>query len=200
MLDTRHVLTAAHCISTNNASNIRIVGGVHDRQVTDEDKEQFRRGQQFFIHPGWDRELVVNDIAIVRLAEPMQYTRFVQPACLGGSDPKVDSTVVVIGWGRAIMGGASNYESKQTHMKLSAIVAAFGEWRTLKQICLANKVGGESACLGDSGGPLLQQHNGQWYVQGVTSYVKTCRTDGDLLPNVYVRVSAYLHWIKSTIG
>ena len=51
-----------------------------------------------------------------------------------------------------------------------------------KQICIANRVGGESVCQDDSGGPILQQQNGQWYVQGFTAvlglFVKRMETRG----------------------
>ena len=201
LLDARHVLTAAHCITTNNASNLLILGGLHDRQITDLNKEQSTPGQKIFMHPGWNRELLINDVAIIRLSEPMQYSRFVQPACLPGPDPAVNSTVVVIGWGSEVLGGRGSSVLKQTYMTVVGNCRRF--WASVddsKQICIANRVGGESACQGDSGGPILQQHNGQWYVQGIASYVRTCKTDGDLAPNVYARVSAYLDWIKSIIG
>ena len=201
LLDSRHVLTAAHCIDTKNVSAITIVGGVHNTQQQDADKQQVRRVQRMFVHPGWNRELLINDIAILRLSEPIQFTRFVQPACLPGPDPKPDSTVVVVGWGSEVLGGRTIAQLKQTHMQV------VGNCRSLiptvddsKQICIANRVGGESVCQGDSGGPILQQQNGQWYVQGVTSFGVVCKTDGNLLPNVYVRVSAYLDWIKSTMA
>ena len=118
LLNSRHVLTAAHCIQKNNASALLIIGGTHNKRANELEKQQSKRVQQIFIHPGWDRKLIINDMAIVRLSEPMQYTRSVQPACLPGPDPRVNSTVVAIGWGNEALDGPVNSVLKQTHMNV----------------------------------------------------------------------------------
>ena len=179
---------------------ISMIGGVHDQYLAETGTRQSRSVERIFLHPGWNRQLLINDIAILRLSEPMQFTRFVQPACLSGPDPTVNSTVVVIGWGNQWMGGETHPQLKQAHMRVVGDCTRF--WPQVsdaKQICVASRANGDSVCQGDSGGPMLQQFDGQWFVQGVTSFVGDCQTSGNLHPNVFVRVSAYLDWIRSII-
>ena len=65
-------------------------------------------------------------------------------------------------------------------------------------ICAAVPNGGQDACFGDSGGPLLQeQEDGVWTQVGVVSFGVGCaRADR---PGVYTRVSMAYDWIQDMI-
>jgi secreted trypsin-like serine protease len=200
LIDSRHVLTAAHCIGTTNPASITITAGLNNKNDKEADTRQVRAVERIFKHVGYNDQTIENDLTILRLAEPVQFNKFVQPACLPGPDPKPDSDIVLIGWGAEKMGGGAYHQLKQTKVKVIGQCNRF--WQQIdeeKQICAGHTVTGDSACSGDSGGPMLQEHNGQWVVQGVASFVHDCKTLGELPPNVYVRVSAYLPWIKSIV-
>lgn len=198
LLDNRHVLTAAHCVGTTNGSAITIIAGLHDKRLSEADTRQSRLVERIFMHPGWDSAKLKDDLAVLRLAQPVSFNRFVQPACLPGPEPQPGSNVVVIGWGAEQLGGSPYQQLKQALVKVVGDCYRFwGQVDDDKQICVAQTATGDSACQGDSGGPILQQHNGQWVVQGVASFVSDCKTFENMAPNVYVRVSAYLDWIKS---
>jgi len=200
LLDSRHVLTAAHCIGSKNPAQITISAGLHNKKNSETETRQVKTVESIFMHPGYDAEKLTNDLTILRLSQPVQFNQYVQPACLPGPDPQPDSDVVLIGWGAETFNGAAYHQLKQTKVKVVGNCNRF--WQQVdeeKQICVGHTVTGDSACQGDSGGPMLQQHNGQWVVEGVASFVHDCKTAGDLPPNVYVRVSAYLPWIKSII-
>jgi secreted trypsin-like serine protease len=201
LIDSRHVLTAAHCIGELIPSRITITAGLHDKRISEQDTRQARSVERIFMHPGWDSARLANDIAILRLTEPVQFNKFVQPACLPGPDPEPDSEVVLIGWGAEQFGGSPYHQLKQAQVKVIGQCEKYWGQQidNEKQICVAHRTSGFSACQGDSGGPMLQKHNNQWIVQGVTSFISDCKTHDNLLPNVYVRVSAYLPWIKSII-
>lgn len=193
-----HVLTAAHCIGTTDPSKITLTAGIHDKRLSEANTRQVRTVQTISIHPGWNSTILRDDIAILRVSQPFTYNQFVQPACLPGPDPQADSDVVIIGWGAEALGGSPYALLKEARMKVVGNCNQFwGGVDLKKQICVASRTTGDSACQGDSGGPILQQHNGQWVVQGVASYVSDCKTHGVLPPNVYVRVSAYLSWIRT---
>jgi len=158
--------------------------------------------ERIFMHPEYNHDTMQNDITILRLAEPVQFNTYVQPACLPGPDPQPDTDVVLIGWGLIQAGGAPYHELKQALVKVVGDCNRYwGQVDEEKQICVGHTSTGESACQGDSGGPMLHEHNGQWVVGGITSYGSPtdCTAHTNAKTNVYVRVSAYLPWINSII-
>jgi len=200
LLNDRYVLTAAHCVGTDDPSKIEITAGLHNKQLSEAGTRQVRKVERIFMHPGWDSKLLKDDIAILRLSQPVQFNRYVQPACLPGPDPPINSEVVIVGWGAEQMQGPAYHQLKQAQVKVVGDCNKYwGQVDSDKQICVAHSASGFSACQGDSGGPILQKHKNQWVVQGVASFVSDCKTHGNLPPNVYVRVSYYLDWIKSII-
>ena len=63
----------------------------------------------------WDKKRSKNDIAILKLSEPLQFNENVQPACLPNSDGLMDlqysnQKCVTSGWG--------NNEGDETNLKL----------------------------------------------------------------------------------
>jgi len=203
LIDSRHVLTAAHCVLRNDPSAIIITAGLHNKNNEENESRQVRQVEQIFKHPDYNPTTHQNDLTILRLAEPVDFNRYVQPACLPGPEPQPNEDVVLIGWGTSELNGDSNHELKQTKVKVVGECNKY--WGSSinedKQVCVAHPTDGDSACQGDSGGPMLYQRNGQWIVSGVASFVSAtgCRTDGNTPPNVYVRVSAYLPWINSIV-
>jgi len=154
------------------------------------------------MHPDYNQKTVENDVTILRLAQPVEFNQYVQPACLPGPDPQPNADVVLIGWGALQLGGPAYHELKQTKVKVVGNCNQYwGQVDEEKQVCVGHTGTGDSACQGDSGGPMLYEQDGQWVVAGVASFVssKGCITDASSQPNVYARVSAYLPWINSII-
>ncbi|CAF1388220.1 unnamed protein product [Rotaria magnacalcarata] len=202
LIDSRHVLTASHCIgNNNNPSAITITAGLHNK-LNIETTRQVRAVERIFMHPDYNNQTTENDITILRLAQPVTFNTYVQPACLPGPEPSHDANVVLIGWGALKLGGGVYHELKQTQVKVIGECNKFwGQVDEDKQVCVGHAATGDSACQGDSGGPMLYERNGQWIVSGVASFVSAsgCTTYSNSRPNVYVRVSAYLPWIKSIV-
>ncbi len=203
MLDPRHVLTAAHCIGTTDPSLITITAGLHNKNNNEVDTRQVLTVSRIFKYPDDNGTTNQNDLAILRLAERVQFNKYVQPACLPGPDPQPDADVVLIGWGKTDVSGEAYHILKQTKVKVIGECNRYwgGRVNEEKQICVGDLNSRDSACEGDSGGPILYEHNGQWIVAGVFSFLSldSCSTGSYFIPNVYVRVSAYLPWINSII-
>ncbi|CAF4233860.1 unnamed protein product, partial [Rotaria magnacalcarata] len=155
LINQNYVLTAAHCISTEDPSLITIIAGIHNRDLGDADESSRQKLQvaEIFVHPDWNADTVINDIALLRLAEPANFNEYVQPACLPGPDPKPDSEVVLISWGAVKTGGGTHHVLKQTQVRVIENCEHF--WTDInkeKQICVRDPSLNSAVCNGNSGG------------------------------------------------
>ena len=61
------------------------------------------------------------------------------------------------------------------------------------------RIEGHGTCRGDSGGPVVHERDGKWYLEGVHSWGRpTCAQKGHYDGQADVR--AALQWIKDTIN
>lgn len=202
LISKNYVLTAAHCIETKDTSAVTLTAGMQTQSsFTEENTRQVRAVQSIHIHPRYNAISVANDIALLRVETPFEYTPYVQPACLPGTDPQPNDEVLIIGWGSEKLDDYMVDTLKQAPTTVVGNCNRFWpQVNSRQQICVANTKTGDSACQGDSGGPILNQNNGQYVVSGVASYSHNCKTAGrGTTPNVYTRVSAYKSWIESVV-
>jgi secreted trypsin-like serine protease len=89
LIDDRHVLTAAHCIGGTNPASITITAGLHNKNSNEANTRQVRAVERIFKHPSYNTQTAKNDITILRLAQPVQFNKYVQPACLPGPEPNL---------------------------------------------------------------------------------------------------------------
>ena len=80
LVNRRFVVTAAHCIYSNNVDDYSLVLGDHNRLVN-EKTEQFVGVKKITVHPGYEAK-VRNDIAIIELDQNAILTTYITPACL----------------------------------------------------------------------------------------------------------------------
>jgi hypothetical protein len=110
LIDPYYVLTAAHCIHSINDSLIRIYGGMHNiTSVTETNNRQLRDVENIFIHPTFNKLAPIGDIAILQLSAPFYLNKYVQLACLPTIQPKINDTLIILGWGADTSDG--NYET-----------------------------------------------------------------------------------------
>jgi secreted trypsin-like serine protease len=199
LIDNRHVLTAAHCI---DSSTFRVIAGLHQRTNINGPRSQNVGVSRIFIHEQYNTRTEANDIALIRLAQPVQFNAYVSPICLPGPDPQESARVTVAGWGLLSEGGNSATSLRQVTLNVMNNQAqrAYGnEFDVRRQIGAGiPNIGGKDSCQGDSGGPLMYNSNNQWYLSGVVSFGEGCGSAN--YPGVYTRTSAYLSWIQSKIN
>uniref|UniRef100_A0A915CZR1 Peptidase S1 domain-containing protein n=1 Tax=Ditylenchus dipsaci TaxID=166011 RepID=A0A915CZR1_9BILA len=98
LVSNKYVLTAGHCIRKNDT--FEIVAGVLDHTSQKRIRLNTKRVVR---HPGYvDLGLFANnDIVIIELAKPLNFTRFVWPICLAKQlhETKQDKAYIS-GWGR----------------------------------------------------------------------------------------------------
>ena len=90
-------MTAAHCLQDQSMLNSRltIVAGLHTRSRPNPQTVQRRQISSIVNHPSYNEIDSSNDIAIMRLATPVNLNSYVNTACLPGTDPAVNSNVMI---------------------------------------------------------------------------------------------------------
>uniref|UniRef100_A0A3Q2EES9 Peptidase S1 domain-containing protein n=1 Tax=Cyprinodon variegatus TaxID=28743 RepID=A0A3Q2EES9_CYPVA len=198
LINDQWVLTAAHCVESfwNSPNNVSAYLGRQSQEESNPN-EVNRRASNITIHPDYNSSTVDNDIALIRLSEPVNFTSYISPVCLAASDSTFYSGVEswVTGWGNIgtfveaqIVG---NGQCRCDYSDLGYISI------TDNMICAGFQEGGKGPCFGDSGGPLVSKQGDRWIQAGVVSFGVGCAKP--FFPAVYARVSQYNEWINSHI-
>jgi secreted trypsin-like serine protease len=201
LIDSRHVLTAAHCLTGVYSGMLRVALGLHQRLITNTGRTQLIGVQRIFMHEQYNSVTQAHDIAVLRLCQPAQLNDYVNLICLPGPDPQETQSVTAIGWGSTYKGSPLPSALRQVTMQVTnarAQIAYPAYFNVQRQIGAGVPQGGKDSCQGDSGGPLMFNSNGQWYLSGVVSFGYDCARGG--FPGVYTRTSAYLNWIRNKIN
>lgn len=205
IIHKRFILTAAHCVNETTTTHIHVLAGANRRHPnTEEEKQRVQRSnvEGIHVHPEFNSNNFVNDIALIRLKTSFVYDKYVQPACLANEDPSIDDELTILGWGVEEENGTSPESLKEA--KVNMIDNCTEYWSDLdpsRQICVGKRITGNSVCYGDSGGPLLMQQNEQYLLTGIVSYLDKCRTTtNDESPNVFTLVSPFKSWILSIVN
>lgn len=200
------VLTAAHCLTGESASDPAFTVWVGGNDLTQPAQGQRVDVAEIIMHENYDDNLLVNDIALLRLAENINSdiapVELASEAIMSGPGAP-NQPVNVSGWGALSQGGSSPDVLHEVTVPVvsnatcNAPESYSGEITAL-QICAGLKAGGKDSCQGDSGGPLWLKHEDKEYHIGVVSF-----GDGCALPDkygVYTRTQGYLEWIANKTG
>jgi len=204
LIDREWVVTAAHCFDNRTPSIIwlgrtNLTSGGIDADVA-----------QVIVHEGYEKDSFEKDIALVRLATPVQYGPSIAPIAPLSAEQEgnlAQDGVLgsVTGWGLlypftdvrpnalqlANVAMLSPEACRNTQYSSTSI--------TDNMICAGFVEGGVDACRGDSGGPLVVRDGlGGHRLAGITSWGEGCAQPG--YPGVYTRISAFVDWISEQTG
>jgi hypothetical protein len=204
IIDQNWVVTAAHCTKDSNgnpipASSMQIKVG---SSTTSGGKVY--NVSNVIVHSGFNSQTLINDIALLKIAGPINYTnatpiKLVSPydVAAGATDPGVMSWVT--GWGLIRVNPQtlpSNLQMVQLPIVSNAQAAIV--WGTIPStdIMAGYLTGNKDACNGDSGGPLVVPVNNEYKLAGLVSWGSSnCDTYGG-----YTSVSALETWILTNTG
>ncbi|KAK9738388.1 Trypsin [Popillia japonica] len=193
LISTNYVLTAAHCLFY--ATSVEVILGAHD--LNDAEIPTRVNSTVFILHEDFIYT-VANDIAVIKLPEPIEFTEKIQrvdlPTHSDRGNAFVDYPAVVSGWGRTeVEAGVSDVLLSINTTIITSEMCAFFLGDKVKSdlhICTTG-VEFKAPCNGDSGGPLVIDN-----VQvGIVSFgfVLGCSFG---FPNGYTRITHYLDWIQ----
>ncbi|MEZ4605786.1 MAG: serine protease [Deinococcales bacterium] len=199
LIDAQWVLTAAHCLIGERASDIVVVAGDH-RVSTTGDGEQVRQGAKIILHPNYNNNTTNNDIALLKLSSPMNLNANVQVAQLAGL-PTMGTALTVTGWGTTREGGRGSDLLRKVSVPYQAPTACRSSYPgeiTRSMFCAGLDEGGKDSCQGDSGGPIFRRLNGQWRQVGIVSWGYGCARPN--LYGVYTKAARYTTWINTVMS
>uniref|UniRef100_A0A1I8NLI1 Peptidase S1 domain-containing protein n=1 Tax=Stomoxys calcitrans TaxID=35570 RepID=A0A1I8NLI1_STOCA len=188
IISPSYILTAAHCAYAGEepidpsylsirAGSIYVNRGGQEANVS-----------EITVHPSYNEN--DNDIALMKLAAPLQMNENVRAIELATEEPPVGSFVTTSGWGRLSQDGAQP-EILQYFAMLGLPNAECKTWLPRlsdNTICLVH-FNGQGVCRGDSGGPAV--YDGK--LVGVTnSVLGVCGRFG---PDVFSSVAHHRDWV-----
>lgn len=195
------LLTAAHCIKYDHTYIVRL--GMNSIQDVKTSNVVVRKISFQKRHEYYNKRKIWNDIALLKMKTPVNFTDFIKPICLPFRHIQDKLPCYVAGWGYTTPHGV--YPEKLQQLKTYFLDESlcyyiwnnFGLAPNDKQFCMdVPESGGE--CRGDSGAPLSCFRDGRFYLVGVHSFgAKTCVASH--LPPVYSKVYAHLDWINEQI-
>ncbi|XP_053559239.1 transmembrane protease serine 11C-like isoform X2 [Bombina bombina] len=191
------LVTAAHCFDMNKHldSWTVVLGTISSSSKVGISLEKLR------IYENYTSETHSNDIAVIKLSTPVNFTRYIRPICLPEkSDFFPDNTTCYItGWG-ALKEGGKSPTLQQAVVKIinkdtCGSNKMYGSLIKPSMICAGYEEGKIDSCQGDSGGPLAtKQENGTWVLAGIVSFGYRCALPNK--PGIYSDVTYLRNWIR----
>uniref|UniRef100_A0A3Q0S050 Peptidase S1 domain-containing protein n=1 Tax=Amphilophus citrinellus TaxID=61819 RepID=A0A3Q0S050_AMPCI len=203
LITNQWVLTAAHCSSFLDLLFTKVHLG-HHNQLGLNPNAVTQTIEKIVCHPAHNPFTSENDICLLKLSAPVNFTDYIQPICLasGNSTFYNGTSSWVTGFGDTTDGGSPSNVLQEVNVPIVGnreCKCYYKDVTDVKEnmICAGLKAGGKDSCQGDSGGPLMIKKDSIWIQSGVVSFGDGCALP--MRPGVYTRVSCYQKWISNTI-
>ncbi|KAK2904913.1 hypothetical protein QQF64_033070 [Cirrhinus molitorella] len=202
-----YVLTAAHCLNRTvypKQDHVEVVLGAHNIKEVEKDQQRIQV-MKFIRHPMFEKSNEPDysyDIMLLKLKKKAKLNKFVKVMSLPKKNGKTPANVncSIAGWGlKTPKGNQASDVLREVKLKLQENSECKEMWQQYfnseRMICSVSD-GRHAFCLGDSGSPLFCNTK----PQGIASYVFEGDCTNTMYPQVYVKISFFLPWIKHNIG
>ncbi|XP_042215657.1 uncharacterized protein LOC121861800 [Homarus americanus] len=211
LIDSQHLVTAAHCVAGLTPSELKVRVGEWD---VGGNTEFYRHVESqvlgLYPHPEFYAGNLVNDIAIIRIQTPIDFVTnpHIAPVCMPDRFSSYSQQrCKVSGWGKDAFGNHGSFQHLLKEVDLPVIDQQVCQ-TALRQTRLGHDfslhsgmmcAGGEEgkdACEGDGGSPLVcLGRDGSVQLAGLVSWGIGCGQRG--VPGVYTSIPYYLDWIST---
>ncbi|XP_072775607.1 transmembrane protease serine 9 isoform X5 [Taeniopygia guttata] len=204
IIGDRWLLSAAHCFNETIPEEIEAYVGTTSINGTDENAVKVNV-TRVIPHPLFNPMILDFDVAVLELARPLVFNKYIQPVCLPLAMQKfpVGKKCLISGWGDLQEGNDTKPESLQKAsvgiIEQNTCNFLYNFSLTDRMICAGFMEGMVDSCQGDSGGPLACEVTpGVFYLAGIVSWGFGCAQA--MRPGVYSRITRLTDWILDTIS
>ncbi|KAL1491728.1 hypothetical protein ABEB36_012283 [Hypothenemus hampei] len=216
LIDQFHVLTAAHKVEALKDKPMELTVHMGVWEPNNLEFAQTTSVQEILIHPSFNKESLLNDIAVLRLEHPivMGVQPNVNTICLPNFGTNfIGAQCIVTGWGQSAFNIYDAPTNPQKQVNVAVIPPEKCRTSFARPTVLGTNVdmyldqmgelcaGGEAqkdACTEDGGSPLTCTRDGKFWVVGLVIWGKNCGQPG--VYGVYVNISYYANWIGTTLN
>jgi len=203
IVDASWIVTAAHCVVGFSASQVDAHVGITElRQRTPENAVDV---SEVIVHPSWDANRFRNDIALLKLAAPINLDGTRRPIWVPvGLDaaqwPAAGTPASISGWGATVFDGPASDVLRGAALQILGGPGDIecgrygGDFDVAVEICAGLPDASVDTCQGDSGSPLVVDVGGVPILAGLTSVGFECARIG--FPGIYTRVSSFVPWLQ----
>lgn len=192
------VLTAAHCVSDKAPGDVPAASiklRFDDDNILDTTGGKLVAVAEVHAHPGYDGVAWDNDIALLKLAQPVTDR---PPTQVHRAAVPAGSPLTILGWGDADdAGGGYGILRKLDTPTIDCAKTNDSTISGTNVLCFDGK-DGTTSCYGDSGGPAMLSVNGQLEIVGASSggTAETCTGGFDL----YTAVAAEIEFVDKYVS
>lgn len=203
--DRSWIVTAAHCVDTNQPEDIHVVSGSN---IIGQNSPRINV-KRIIVHKSYNASSNDNDIALLELLEPLSLSAGVQAIELLDATEEDASfatgkMLTVTGWGATVEGGGTVKNLRFVDVPpvtrdVCNRPESYDGSITDNMICAGRALGGTDSCQGDSGGPLVTDKSaGLPKLAGIVSFGEGCARPAKF--GVYTRVTRYKGWINQCVA
>lgn len=207
------VMTGAHIAFKYAAEGLKIRAGEWDTQTN---KEIFgyqeRDISEIYLHSGFNPMTLQNDIALLRLSDPLELAEHINVICMPEQDESFDAykNCVANGWGKDVFGREGRYAVILKLVEIDMI-----PYNTCSMLLKRTRLGsrfklhdsfvcaggdeGKDTCQGDGGAPLACPiGDNRHKLTGLVAWGIGCGQKD--VPAVYTNVPKYRQWVDNKMA
>ncbi|XP_018428466.1 PREDICTED: serine protease 53 [Nanorana parkeri] len=216
LISDRWIVTASHCFDRTTTQDKRDpklwqvhLGFTKMGYTPNESSVVTMVPSRIVIHENYTKYTEGFDIALVELPAPVTFTRFISPICLPENSHRFHLRRTCYATGLKNVQEGVPLNSKRSLEKVGQILIG---WRTCNciynthmrpdlsnpanpsMLCITESDGKKGPCQGDSGGAVVCEEDGVWFLAGLVSFSQGCHLLNS--PTILSSASFYQDWIK----